>query len=448
MVGVGILFATGGQVLRSRSRHAPGANPVPAVDVTQSAPEARVTAPASDSTPSPAAVAENFRPAVTRAGGKLANGSARPRPGGPPPATARAASFERYERLHHLNAEQVRATTFAAGGARAAVVADDRLDLYEMAPRGGKESVALEQLAPGLGDPAQAPTAVALSPDGRQAYLAAALPAATASNGRAKGTAVNAVVHWEYGQSPTLLYGPAVESMGRPEYLSVALAPDGGVVAAGSMKSRCASWWDAARPPRRREFPHLVGDTVAGLALSPDGKRILVCGRDGGLCLHTLGPSGAVAPVPYKGLGGAARCAAFSADGRHALTGGRDGKVCVWDLGDPPPADGILRLKREFSWHAGEVRSVAFARSDDRFLSGGDDGVVCQGELDRSGEPLRWRPDLPAAPVLAVAFSGDGAYALDATDRSLGRYLLRPPHLAESRPDGRSAAVAKPFAAR
>jgi hypothetical protein len=89
---------------------------------------------------------------------------------------------------------------------------------------------------------------------------------------------------------------------------------------------------------------------------------------------------------------------------------------------------------------------VAFAPSGDRFLSGGADGLLCMGQVSRSDQLFRERPDVMPAQVKAVAFSGDGADALYATDRSIGRFLLRPP--ATARTGGGAAAVAKPFATR
>jgi hypothetical protein len=347
--------------------------------------------------------------------------------------------------LHPINADLVHAVAFAGGGERAAVVSGDHFDVYDLAGKEGRQtSIPLEQLAPGLADRLRVPKAICLSADGQHAYLAT-----TAERPGKKGSRLNAVVHWAYGQDPATLYGPPVEGGGRSDLLCVGVSPDRSVLAAGELRSACAIWWNGAVDQSEgREFKHLVGEAVAGLAFSPDGKRVLFCGRDRDLCLHTFGVLGGEKPLPFKGHPRGSRCAAFSADGRFAVSGGKDGKVCVWDFTGPAPADGILRPTRELSWHKGEVKAVAFAPSGDRFLSGGEDGVVCLGQVSRSEQLLREAVEASAAQVLAVAFSGDGVNALYATERSLGRLLLRPPPLAELRVAGRCEAVAKPLLTR
>jgi serine/threonine-protein kinase len=456
MVAAGVVIAAGARYFQTRNHDdsevvvspqtaaslLPPPSSAPAVSAVPLAAHSNST----DSTPLPPP--EKLRLAEAKLAGRGVRGAAAGRllAGDPAAGIARTASFVRRETLYRLHAEQVSAIAFSAGGGRAAVVSDEHLDVYDLASRGAKLPVALEQLSPGLSDSARTPTAVAVSADGRNAYLTTTAP--IGGEGNNKSDLVNAVIHWEYQQTPVVLLGPPIDagSNGKPEYLCVAVAPDGGVLAAGALRSGAASWWNGAvKPPERRDFKHLVGDAVSALAFSADGKRVLFCGRDRDLCLHTLGLLGGAPPLPMKGHPKGARCAAFSADGRFAVSGGRDGKVCVWDFTGPPPADGILRPAKELIWHEGEVKAVAFAPAGDRFVTGGEDGYFCLGEVGRSDRIFRERLDVRPARVRAVAFSGDGNYALYATDQSIGRFFPGPPPLAEIRHfGGGTSAVAKP----
>jgi WD40 repeat protein len=455
MMAVGVLSAGGARLFLSRDRGGSAAvSPRHPTDSSPTPPPAGPVItesggrPAEPPPPPPDSVTTRpVRPAVAKDGG--ADGTARAGTGPAPKATGRAApSGMTREPLRQLDGDQVHAVAFSGGG-HAAVVTDTHLDVYKLAARVSNVSVPLQHLAEGLTDPMRRPTAVALSPDGRQAYLTTAVADTAERDGRPKGGLFNAVVHWEDQRTPKLLFGPPIEGIGKPEFTCIAASPDGSLLAAGTLRSRTASWWDAAvKPMGRRDINPKVGDTVAGVTFAPDGKRALFCGRDPDLCLHTLGLIGAANAMPMKGHGkGGACCAAFSADGRFAVSGGRDGKVCVWDFAGPPPADGVLRPAKELSWHEGPVLAVAFAPSGDRFLSGGADGLLCMGQVSRSDQLLRERPDVMPAQVKAVAFSGDGADTLYATDRSIGRFLLRPPAAARTAAGG-AAAVAKPFATR
>jgi serine/threonine protein kinase len=451
MVIVGVVFAVGARYFQKPAPNDLSSEAVPTPGPAPAPVPLPTAMPITEKEPGPAPLPERTQLAIAKAGGASADASALARSAGdyPSKALVRPMSFTRRESLYRLNREQFHVVALSAGGGWAAVVTEGNLDIYNLAARGEKSQGpgSLDQLTPGLTDPARTPTAVAITADGRHAYLTTTKSSDTERDGKPKGSLFNVVVHHEYQQSPEVLFGPAVESGGRSEYQCVAVSVDGKVLAAGTLKSGDASWWNGAvKPPECRNFKHRVGEAVSALAFSADGKRVLFCGRDRDLCLHTLDFLGGAPPLLLKGHPKGVRCAAFSADGRFAISGGRDGKVCVWDFTGPPPTDGFLRPAKELSWHDGEVNSVAFAPAGDRFLTGGEDGFFCLGEVSRSDQLFRERPDVPPTQVRGVAFSRDGVYALYATEGSLGRYLLQLPSLAEARPPGKgSAASPKPL---
>jgi serine/threonine-protein kinase len=453
MIVVGTIIAVGARYFQRPTLDG-GGQPPPAPVARASRVETPVPAPPATVSRKADAVAEPpalpVRPGLPRGGDGLVNEAALARSGRGPgeKAAPRPVSLAQREVLYAMDVDAVRRIAMGAGGRRAAVVTDRQLDFYDLGKHGGKpeDTIPLDQLLPSLTETSRPVTAVTLSADGRHAYLATTAPESGDANSSSRGSLVNVVVHWEYGQTPEILRGPRVSDH-KGDFQCVAVSPEGVILAGGSLPT--ASWWNGAiKPPRLTEFKHEVTVPALAIAFSRDGKRALFCGSGTDLRLHAFGQAAAAAPVPLRGHAKGARCAAFSADGRFAVSGGTDGTVCVWDFTGPPPADGVLRPARELNWHQGPVTSVAFAPAGDRFLSGGADGYFCLGEVSRSDRMQRVLCEPSHPPVLSLAFSGDGAYALYATERSLGRFLFQLA-LAESRTAGGGASPAgKPFVLR
>jgi hypothetical protein len=448
MVAVGVLTAVGLRFALRRpdvpaaDRRPPSTGPAPP---TAAAPPDQPVVPVPVAVTPPAPRGPEKPPAdATRLaevrGGAPAGGLALVRAGGGDPQSAegRAASPGRPEVRYRLDPDRVRGAAFSADGRRAAVVTDGSLDVYDLAGNEPKVSVPWRDLIP---DPPPTPTAVALSADGRHAYVTTTALRTEGRAAKGRPTPFNVVVHLELGQAAAVLVGRPAESAGRPLFRCVAVSPDGGqVLAAGALPSFCR-WNLAVDPPKGLEAKSPVGEGVEGLVFSPDGKRVLFCGGEPDLCLYPL-TLGGDQPLPFKGHPKGARCAAFSANGQFAVSGGREGKVCVWDVTGPPPAEGALLPAKEVSWHAGAVTAVAFGPAGDQFVTGGEDGAVCLGKVSRPDRVWQRTPDDPPAPVLGVGFSGDGAYALYATRQSIGRCPVRPPPLAEARGAGAGASPA------
>jgi WD40 repeat protein len=146
---------------------------------------------------------------------------------------------------------------------------------------------------------------------------------------------------------------------------------------------------------------------VFAAAYSPDGRRIVAAGADGGLVWDEHSPV-ATALHPYPGplLDGA-----FSRDGRLVATAGADGQVRVWNARNGRPL-------HDLSGHADQVNAVAFSPTSDLLASASDDRTVRVWDPD-SGAPIRvLRGHL--GEVLSVAFSPDGSQIASAgADRTV-----------------------------
>jgi WD40 repeat protein len=77
---------------------------------------------------------------------------------------------------------------------------------------------------------------------------------------------------------------------------------------------------------------------VAGLAISPDGRRALSCGNAGLVELWDLDTGKQI--IAFKGHVGRIHDVAFLPDGRTALSVGLDCTIRLWRLPDPPPPQG------------------------------------------------------------------------------------------------------------
>ncbi len=70
----------------------------------------------------------------------------------------------------------------------------------------------------------------------------------------------------------------------------------------------------------------------AALAVSPDGNRVAVAGKNGEVAL--LDPKTGKTTVTLKGHKGAVRGVAFASDSAAIATGGEDGTVRLWNPND------------------------------------------------------------------------------------------------------------------
>jgi WD40 repeat protein/tetratricopeptide (TPR) repeat protein len=176
---------------------------------------------------------------------------------------------------------------------------------------------------------------------------------------------------------------------------SVALPPDGAILASGAYDGR-AMLWDVDGGEQLRTLEGERG-FVHSVALSPDGailasvldSSVILWDVQTGRQLHTL--EGHTEPV---------RSVAFSPNGKTLASGAEDTMVILWDVESG-------QQLRTLEGHTGEVRSVAFSPDGANLASGASDQTVILWDVE-SGQQLRTLEEHTST-VGSLAFSPDGA---------------------------------------
>ena len=180
---------------------------------------------------------------------------------------------------------------------------------------------------------------------------------------------------------------------------AVLALPDGRFVTGGE-DGRLALWRedDLARP---QSFDVVHAAPIAALALSPDGAWIASASWDSSVAMNSL----TGAPLRrFEGHQGNVNGVAFSRDGRMLVSAGYDATLRL------TPLDGgaarVVKL-------ASPLNALAIGPSGE-IATGGADGSVFL--LTRDGV-LRLQIEAAEAPVIALAFSPDGARLAAASPR-------------------------------
>jgi cytochrome c len=156
------------------------------------------------------------------------------------------------------------------------------------------------------------------------------------------------------------------------------------------------------------------GGPVKGVAVSPDGDRVLTAGFDYSVGLWRL--PGARHERWLEGHRAAVNAVAFLPDGRRALSAGDDFALILWDL-----ATGA-RL-RTFEGHRGKIIAIAVSPDGRRAATSGWDGWVCVWDLAGDAAP-RWLKG-HAGQVNDAVFSDDGRALYTASqDGTIGQWDL------------------------
>jgi serine/threonine protein kinase len=222
--------------------------------------------------------------------------------------------------------------------------------------------------------------------------------------------------------------------------------------------------WDVDTGQRVASYKHGEA-TVAAVAFSRDGRRLIVSNADASLAVWdpdvTQSPIGVVAAHegavtavayaergPYIATGGddanvrlwragdlslvrtyrshreAISALAFSPDGRYLAAAAVDGRIRVWSTS----SSSLYRLNAQ---NKGRVQGLAFSPAGDMLASAADDGTVQLWHL-RQSRAVRSTSE-GSTPARAVAFTPDGSRAAVASNDGKVRFWDAAPPVRTSR---------------
>jgi uncharacterized protein (TIGR03067 family) len=193
------------------------------------------------------------------------------------------------------------------------------------------------------------------------------------------------------------------------KYLALAVSPDGKRVLIGGTMDAIKGKGDEARKVDAgvmalytedfKEVWHEVHDSgVRAVAFSPDGKRVAAACDDGSVLIRDA-ETGKALRAPGHGRGhGALAAVAFSPDGKLVAAGGADKTVWLWDV-----ATG--KEVRSFGGHAAKVTVVQFSPDGRTLLTAGG-GTVYLSDVAAGTDLRRFEAEPEGAH--AAAFSPNG----------------------------------------
>ncbi|CAE6436465.1 unnamed protein product [Rhizoctonia solani] len=205
--------------------------------------------------------------------------------------------------------------------------------------------------------------------------------------------------------------GTQISRLDGDDVWSLALSPDGHVIASGSydrsIHLRDASDGQLLLDPLKGHSGYVIS-----IQFSPDGTRIVSGSTDMTLCIWST-QNGRMLLGPLKGHTHLVSSVEFSPDGNHIVSGSSDGKVIAWSSHNGQMILGPLL------GHTGKVNSVKFSPDGTRIASGSDDRTICVWDT-QTGQLVYGPIEGHTASVRSVAFSYDGALiASGSLDRNI-----------------------------
>lgn len=193
----------------------------------------------------------------------------------------------------------------------------------------------------------------------------------------------------------------------RAVVVSLAVSPDGDLIAAGDMDGNLTVWEIASGSLVFRKYAHTF--RIWTLAFSPDGTLLATAGYEGTVRLWERSTWLEVGIFSDPGLtcsqregcahSGIVRCVAFSPDSKTLATVGCDGYIGIYDV------DTLrLRLPRIQTWT--NVYSVVFSPDGMRFAVAKYGGEIRVYRTTTWEEEMRFQT---TSSLYVLAFSPDGA---------------------------------------
>jgi WD40 repeat protein/energy-coupling factor transporter ATP-binding protein EcfA2 len=218
---------------------------------------------------------------------------------------------------------------------------------------------------------------------------------------------------------------------------SVALSPDGSLVAAGAGDGTVRLWDVAAR----QELAVLGADygagghsrAVASVAFSADGAQLYSGSEDQSIGVWDVTGLGSTPAAFLRGHTGGVLGLAVDTINSRLLSVSWDGTLRMWNLED------AVELRR-FIGHTSRVRGVAVSADGERAVTAGDDGAVRLWDLNDNSQSERYQ-SFDEARAIAVVDAGrayltterDGRVVLWSADDGARRNLF-PPRPGEAAP--------------
>jgi uncharacterized caspase-like protein len=146
---------------------------------------------------------------------------------------------------------------------------------------------------------------------------------------------------------------------------SLAISPDGQILASGS-DDRRIKLWDVKGGDLLKTLPG-HGSTVWSVAFSPDGQLVASGGGDASIQLWSISTGTLVRTL--SGHAATVRSLSFTPDGQRVVSGSDDGTIRLWDVRTG-------KMLRVLTTGTGEVRVVAISPNGKTLVSGGAEADI------------------------------------------------------------------------